>query len=172
MQDKKVYMTPKGPHRYTARADYGTRGAGRANHPVGSRGARKGYTGIVRMGYNGHSRAERVPAARRRRRVAACMVEDAPRKGGAPVLHARHLAGARPVARRAIRPYGVDRYGAGRRGREKMRDLECGRLDGDSETGEQGLSLGESLRAFPDLHLAALSSYRYTQSNIFKFVTR
>lgn len=165
-------MTPKCPHRYTACADYGARGAGRAKHPAGSRGARNGYTGIVRMGYNGHSRAEGVSAARCRLRVAACMVEDAPGKGGAPVLHARHLAGARPAERRAIRPYGVDRYGAGRRGRGKMRDLECGRLDGDSDTGEEGLSLGESLRAFPDLHVAALSSYRYTQSNIFKFVTR
>lgn len=125
---------------------------------------------IARMGYTGCGVAERLFAVRRQRPVAACMVKNAPRKGGAPAWRTQGewsgpgLAGGPP---RAICPLGMER-----RGGEKDGCLECGRRGG--ELGARrglGPSRGECSRSLSDLHLTAVSNILYTQSNISEFVT-
>jgi hypothetical protein len=93
--------------------------AGRATRP----------TRIARVGYPCDV-AERPFALRGRRPLAACMVEDASRNGGAPARRARgrRSAQGRSVACHA-RPVIVTRSAAAG---GKMRGLECGRRGGNS----------------------------------------
>lgn len=93
--------------------------AGRATRPAR----------IVRMDYM-RGLAERPFALRVPRLLAACMVEDASRKGGAPACRARGCRGTqgRLAACRA-RPVIETRSAAAG---EKMRGLECGRRGGNS----------------------------------------
>lgn len=100
-------MTFKGFSRYAVRPPYSKSGwhatrpmaraahAGCATRPA--QAARLGYIGIARLGYADRGMIKPVFAVRRRRPLAACMVKDAPRNGGALGWHTQNLAGARPA---------------------------------------------------------------------------
>lgn len=124
---------------------------------------------MARSGYTACDVAECVFADRRRRPVSACMVEVAPQMRGASAWRARGRRTVRivPSALRARLAGTARRAGAG----GATKGVECGKQGGDSgRYGESALSRGESSHGLSDLQLTAMSSFLYTQSNIFEFM--
>lgn len=125
---------------------------------------------IAPMGYTRCGVAERLFDVCRHRPVAACMVKDAPRKGGVSAWCAQGEwsdPGRRPACRgRSLLL--LWRAAGGRRA--SVRNAADGVVNSGRARGS-GPSRGGCSQGLSELRVTAVSNNSYTQSNIFEFVT-
>lgn len=147
-----------------ARGGYTERRMARVTHA--ERGTQSAH--IALMGYSGGAVTERLFAVCRHRPVAACMVKDAPRKGGASAWCAQGEQSdpGRPAARRGRF---LLRSAAGG-GQVSVRNAADGVVNSGRARGS-GPSRGGCSQGLSDLRVTAVSNDSCTESIIFEFVT-